>query len=279
VTSLLCDLANAHLRAGSRDLALAVAEEALKRASAAELPLTAAEVFKTVGDLRSELKEFRLAEAAYQEAFATFQRVGNSYGQIGALLGLAWLYHLEARPELQIENARLAWEMATTMGEPDLIRSTLMQLAIALADGGFHLESIQHLEAILQESPRDAAATLTLGWVLFLAGQYERSIAQSLHAIELDPTHTEAVLNLGHAYLALGRPDEAERQYRRAIHDRRGGENFTRTVAEIKDLLAHKPAVPRGLEMLQLVEEAQRQLEGGALALTGAGESSGVAPG
>ena len=58
-----------------------------------------------------------------------------------------------------------------------------------------------------------------------------------------------------------GLPDDAEREYRRLIKVRKGGEDFAQVIREVKDLLSRKPDLPRGREMLQLFEEEQRKLE------------------
>src|SRR5262249_36886925 len=52
--SVLCDLANAYLRAGAREQALAIADEALKTASKINVPLTAADAFLTIGSISTE---------------------------------------------------------------------------------------------------------------------------------------------------------------------------------------------------------------------------------
>jgi hypothetical protein len=62
-------------------------------------------------------------------------------------------------------------------------------------------------------------------------------------------------------HLAKGLPDDAEREYRRAIQDRKGAENFIETIRILKRILSQKSEVSRGREMLQLLEEEQRKLE------------------
>jgi predicted Zn-dependent protease len=85
--------------------------------------------------------------------------------------------------------------------------------------------------------------------------------ARSYRALDVDPAQTWTIRNLGHAYLAKGLPDDAEREYRRAIQDRKGGENFIETIRILKRILSQKSEVSRGREMLQLLEEEQRKLE------------------
>jgi hypothetical protein len=64
--------------------------------------------------------------------------------------------------------------------------------------------------------------------------------ARSYRALDVDPAQTWTIRNLGHAYLAKGLPDDAEREYRRAIQDRKGGENFIETIRILKRILSQK---------------------------------------
>ena len=136
-----------------------------------------------------------------------------------------------------------------------------MELALALSDCGFHSEAVEHMTAVVDEAPHDANAITSLGFVLYEAGNYDKSLAASQRALDVDPSKLEAKLNLGHAYLAMGLPDDAEREYRRAIQDRKGGENLHENIRMLKTLISRKPDVVRAREMLQLLEEEQRKLD------------------
>jgi tetratricopeptide (TPR) repeat protein len=182
------------------------------------------------------------------------------YGQISALHGLAWLYGLTEQRDAQIGAARLAWKMASDFGDPAETRAARVDLALALSDSGFHSEAVQHMEAVVAETP-SAGAIGNLGWVFYQAGDYGRSLKESYRALDVDPAQTWTIRNLGHAYLAKGLPDDAEREYRRAIQDRKGGENFIETIRILTRILSQKSEVSRGREMLQLLEEEQRKLE------------------
>ncbi len=259
--SVLCDLANAYLRAGAREQAQAAVGEASRVASNIDLPSTAAECLMTIGQVWSELRRFDLAETAYNQARDVYQSLGNVYGQINALRGLAWVYSLSEQREAQINAARSAWKMTSELGDPAEMRAARMEFALALGDCGSHAEAVQHMEAVVAEAPLDAIAIGNLGWLLYQAGNYDRSLKESRRALEIDPAQTWTIRNLGHAYLAKGLPVDAEREYRRAIRERKGGENFAETIRVVKRLLSQTPDVPRGREMLDLLEEEQRKLE------------------
>ena len=261
ITSVLCDLANAYLQAGARQQAQAAASHAVSVASDIDLPSTAAEALMTIGRVGSELRNFKLSETAYQQAKDAYQSIGNVYGQIAALSGLAWLYNLSEQRDAQLSAARSAWDMATGLGDPMEARQTRIDLAAALGDCGLHADAIHHMEAVVAEAPSDAVAIGTLGWLLYQARDYDRSLKESRRALEVDPAQTWTIRNLGHAYLAKGLREDAEREYRRAIEERKGGENFVETIKVVKRLLSEVQAVPGGHELLQLLEEEQRKLE------------------
>jgi tetratricopeptide (TPR) repeat protein len=56
---------------------------------------------------------------------------------------------------------------------------------------------------------------MALASALRFAGRFEEAILQAKKALDLDPGHLVAYLNLGHNYLGLGRLDEAIEAFRR----------------------------------------------------------------
>jgi tetratricopeptide (TPR) repeat protein len=260
ITSVLCDLARAHVSAGQREAALARIEEAAETACEIELPYTQAEALMAIGDIRANLKDFDPAERAYQQAQDIYERVRDLDGQIGVFLGLSWLHYLAGKPDSALHAARAAWQMISRLDDPARARDARMELATALSDCGFHAEAIKHLQAIVDEKPT-AITVGNFGWVLYAAGEYTRSLEQSRRALQLDPAATWVIRNLAHAYLASGKPDDAEREYKRAIQIRKGGEDFFESIRVVRKLLSEKPDLPKGREMLQMLEEEQRAID------------------
>jgi tetratricopeptide (TPR) repeat protein len=261
LADILSDLANAYLSAGQENEAIEAADQAYQVASKGALSTSTAETLITIGYILAELREFDRALDAYQQALVIYDSIGDRYGQISVHNGLNWMYYLMDQPQNQIQTARKAWELAQELNDPSYSRSLRMGLANALSDNGFHEEAISHFEKILSETPNDALAHGNFGWALYQAEQYDRSIEESQRALEIDDTQNMAIRNLGHAYLAKRMPDQAEREYRRAIQERKGGEHFIETIRFIKKLLAEKPNLPRGEEMLALFEEEQARLD------------------
>jgi tetratricopeptide (TPR) repeat protein len=261
ITSVFCDLAKAYASAGAREQAVAAVGEAVKVASNIDLPSTAAEALMAIGQVESQLKEFEPAETAYHKAKETYANIGDLAGQIDALHALAHLYHELGLGDAKINVAREAWRIAENLKDRATICTARVELALALSDCGFHPEAIQHMEVAVAENPNNAWAVGCLGWVLYQAGEYDRSLEESGRALDLDPERTWIIQTLGHAYLAKNLPDDAEREYRRLVEGRRGGEDFAQVIREVKDLLSQKPYAQRGHEILKYLEEEQRKLE------------------
>jgi tetratricopeptide (TPR) repeat protein len=261
VTSVLSDLANAYLSAGAREKAMTTADEAYKTTFDIELPGTAAKALMTIGEIATDQQNYELAERSYKQAKDTYQRIGNVKNQISALHGLCYLYGRSEQRELEIDVARQEWKLANELDDPGVKQLAQSELAMALSDCNLHEEAIQNMQEVVDNDPQNAENRGGLGWVLYQAGEYDRSLAESARALEIDPAQTWTIRNLGNAYLAKGFPDDAEREYRRAIQDRKGGENFIETIRVVKKLFSQRPDLPRGREMLQLLEEEQQKLD------------------
>jgi tetratricopeptide (TPR) repeat protein len=254
-------LAKAHLSAGQREAAVARIEEATRNASKIELPYTQAEALMAVGYIRSQLRNFASAEEAYQRAQDVYKRLGNLQGQYQTLSGLSRLHYLAGQSDKSLMTARAAWQLISSLDDPSQVRAARMELATALSENGFHAEAIEHMQAIVHEEPT-ATNIGNFGWVLYAAGEYARSLEQSRRALELDPSAVWVIRNIAHAYLATGRADDAEKEYKRAIQTRKGGEDFFESIRIVRKLASERPDLPRVREMLQMLEKEQSAIEG-----------------
>ena len=79
--------------------------------------------------------------------------------------------------------------------------------AMVLSAQGRHEQAFDAMRRALIYDPLSPELTSHHGWAFFLAGEYERAIEHSLHALEIDPTSGLARLCLLHSALELG--DEA----------------------------------------------------------------------
>jgi len=81
--------------------------------------------------------------------------------------------------------------------------------------------SNQTLELWKQVYPRDDYAHGILGSLYMIPGQYEKSVAETLEAIRLEPNEAVSYSNLGQIYLALNRFDDAKRVTEEALRRNR----------------------------------------------------------
>jgi tetratricopeptide (TPR) repeat protein len=78
-------------------------------------------------------------------------------------------------------------------------------------------EAVGFMRAALVLRPRDAGATIDLGWALETGGAPGEALAAHRRAIALDPKSAWGHYGAGNALLSLGRPGEALADYRRAV--------------------------------------------------------------
>jgi arylsulfatase A-like enzyme/predicted Zn-dependent protease len=77
--------------------------------------------------------------------------------------------------------------------------------------GGNFEEAIEILRAILAEDPAIADGHFALGNIYYKAKRFEEAIGAFTQSLELKPDDSFVVINISNCYLALGRPEEAER--------------------------------------------------------------------
>ncbi|MGQ0573061.1 MAG: TIR domain-containing protein [Pseudonocardia sp.] len=260
LSAVLGDLVTARLMAGDRAGALEGAAEAQRLAEEMQRPATAAELFHAVGRMHTELEDFDAAARAHQVALDVYRELGRRAEQVDALHALGFVFGEAGRYVEELDVADAALGIARELGDPTGVRTAEMNRALALADLGRHEEASALIGPLLAADPDSTSTLGNAAWTAFLAGRHEESLALGTRALELDPTQLWIVRNQAQATMALGRPDEAERLFRRAIDGRCGGETFVRVIREVRNLLDRDPSIPRGGELLAMLEAAQAEL-------------------
>ena len=81
-------------------------------------------------------------------------------------------------------------------------------------------EAMEKIQKALELDPGNAAYLDSYGWGYFLRAEYAKSIRYLEEAAEKRGDHPEILSHLGQAYEAVGRRDDALRQYRKALQYR-----------------------------------------------------------
>ncbi len=111
------------------------------------------------------------------------------------------------------ENAQKAYSLREKVTEWE--RLTIESIYYALATGELE-KAAQVLESFKQTYPRDALPYLNLGFTEGLLGNLGSALENAREGMRLDPNAEDAYVNLGGAYAAFNRLDEAESVYRQA---------------------------------------------------------------
>jgi serine/threonine protein kinase len=127
---------------------------------------------------------------------------------------LADMYGDLNQPSLQLENAAKAYQLRNRVTEREKL-----DISAAYFYSTWEIDKeVQTDELWIADYPRDAIPHLILGGVVYLnTGQYDKAVAEEQEAVRLDPELVYGYLNLGDAYLALNRLDEAEATLNQAL--------------------------------------------------------------
>jgi tetratricopeptide (TPR) repeat protein len=132
---------------------------------------------------------------------------------------------------------------------------------ILLTETGRLTEGIAELLVARELNPAEPSICTNLGWAFLRADRFEESLEWSYRALELDPHEMFPHNNIGHALLAMGRPEEAMRSYRIVIDSQFGDDNFRDTLEELDDLLRRHPGLPGLPEAIAMFSAEQDRLE------------------
>ena len=219
-----------------------------------------ASLLEALGDAARARRDWPKAIEVLTSARESYRALAKPLGEVTVLQSLADVYSSSGQPERGVEHSEEALTLATSTGSLEAERNARHELALAYSDMGRHEEAIKAIEQVVMEDPDDARGVLNLGWILFQADEFERSIEHSRRALELDPTQNHALRNLGHATLALGRTEEARGWYDQAIERRHEGEDFVETIEVLRKLIERRPDTPGAREMLAYIEQSDKVL-------------------
>jgi Flp pilus assembly protein TadD len=163
-----------------------------------------------VGDILRNRERFAEAVDVYDRAF---ERYPNGAPE-------SWAMHYTRG--IALERAQM-WDRA----EDDFKRalklnpeeaSVLNYLGYSWLDRGKNVtEAREMIELALSKKPQDGYIIDSLGWAMFLMGEYDNAVAQLERAVAMNPSDPTINEHLGDAYWKVGRKSEARFQWRRAL--------------------------------------------------------------
>lgn len=176
----------------------------------ARLRPTLPEPLVSIGDILRSQERFEEAVEVYDRAF---ERYPN--GDPGS-----WaMYYTRG---IALERAQM-WDRA----EEDFKKalklnpeeaSVLNYLGYSWLDRGKNVqEAREMIELAVSKKPQDGYIVDSLGWAMFLMGEYEEAVVQLERAVTLNPSDPTINEHLGDAYWKVGRETEARFQWRRAL--------------------------------------------------------------
>jgi tetratricopeptide (TPR) repeat protein len=107
------------------------------------------------------------------------------------------------------------WLLWSRSGDGEI--DHLMARGIEEMQTGRHQESIAVFTEVIRRKPDFAEGWNKRATVLFLAGEYQRSIADCDEVLKRNPRHFGALSGLGEIYLRLERPADALGWFRKAL--------------------------------------------------------------
>ena len=142
---------------------------------------------------------------------------------------VVWLANLGEMADAPLLEARLhdesalvrgfaeqgLWLLWSRSGEQAL--DELMARGVDAMQEGRHEEAIALFSEVIARKPAFAEGWNKRATTYFLAGEYEKSIADCDEVLKRNPHHFGALSGLGEIYLALERPAQALAWFRRAL--------------------------------------------------------------
>jgi tetratricopeptide (TPR) repeat protein len=257
----LNDLAYAHLQRADIEAARAAYQRALEIAQKSRRPAEEASALLGLGDVALRQRSFEDASEAYERARTIYLELRQLPGELNALLGIVEMHFKRRDSKAHVQAAEEAVAIARRLEDKGQELRAETELGSAYSYAGMHEQAIKVQEEVVRRDPRNPAAVGMLGNIQLQAGNYEQSLAESRRAWDMDDSQIWVLLNIGHALLGLGRADDAEDTYRKAIAAQPEGGDFEEDIKDIEMILRRRHDTPRAKDFLALFQSAQAELD------------------
>ena len=215
------------LAQGELTAAAVALENAARRFRCLDDPLGEARALSDLGSAHLDLGELELAERHFTRALALYRAAGHAVGVGTSLSYLGLAAVARADFDTALDRFTRAMEIWRTMDRPTSEGRTLQSLGSLYVRLGRFAEGIDHLERASRRLPADQrdrfGVLLELGWSRLVSGDPAGALVDLTAAVEAarglsDPARLAGAEDRrGTALRALGRLDEAEAAYGRAL--------------------------------------------------------------
>lgn len=130
------------------------------------------------------------------------------------------------------------WAIWNRSGDPKI--DALLQEGIHLIQSNRLDEAIATFDEVVKGAPGFPEGYNRRATAFYLAGQYEKSIADCDEAIRRNPMHFGALSGLGYNYFKLGKPERAIRYFERALDINPNKPRIRSTLIEIERALRER---------------------------------------
>ncbi len=168
------------------------------------------EALVTKGDLLRIHAKYPEAVEAYSQALKRIPDMKGMYWPI--LFARGSCYEREGKWALAEKDLQAALELKPD--QPDVMN----YLGFGWLERGVHIDEARDMIAkAVKARPDDAQIVDSMGWALYMEGDYATSISYLEKAVELLPGDPTVNDHLGDAYWRLGRHNEARFQWQRSL--------------------------------------------------------------
>jgi len=164
----------------------------------------------SVGDILRANQRFGEAVDAYDQAFARYPDGKPESWALYYTRGIA----LERTQKWGRAEKDFKQALELNPEEADVLN----YLGYSWLDRGENVSEARRLiELAVSKKPESGFIVDSLGWAMFLMGEYEDAVVQLERAVSLEPSDATINEHLGDAYWKVGRENEAQFQWRRAL--------------------------------------------------------------
>ena len=161
-------------------------------------------------------------------------------GDMGKMEDIPLLVQALRDPDevVRLLAGRSLWEVWSRSGDPDV--DVLFQRGLAQMNGHDLDGAIETFSQIIQKKPDFAEGWNKRATLYYLAGEFQKSLADCEEVIRRNPVHFGALSGFGLIYLRIGKPEQALDYFERALAVNPNLAGIRATIEELKQFLEER---------------------------------------